>query len=80
MRVIPGYHVPVVQLHSVVCRSLASFGTWHIGTAGSLDTGNGCVPARRRARSCAGDRLPLTDSMRPAMPDTIGAEKLVPTL
>src|SRR5215469_1367520 len=76
----PAPQVAVVQLHSLVCKSVAPVGTWHIGTLGSLDTGNGCAPACKRVRSCAGVRLPLTASIKPAMPETMGAEKLVPTL
>jgi hypothetical protein len=77
----PAPHVDVVQLHSNPCTSPGPAGTWHIGTVGSLDTGNGVVaPSMRRARICAGLRLPLTEDMRPAIAATIGAEKLVPTL
>ena len=49
--------------------------TWHCGTPVA---GNGRAASRRRAINCARRRLPLTDCMRPAMPATCGAEKLVP--
>src|SRR5215469_16872772 len=75
----PAPQVAVVQLHSLVCRSFASAGTWHIGTLASPDTGNGWVPLCNRASSRAGVRLPLTASISPAIPETMGAEKLVPT-
>ena len=52
-----------------------------MGTVGSAETGNGVVaPSFSRASNCAALRLPLTDAINPAMPETIGEEKLVPTL
>ena len=78
---IPAPQVLVVQLHSLVCKSFCRAGIRHIGTAGSADTGNGVVaPSRKRAISCSEPRLPFAPAMSPAMPATIGAEKLVPTL
>ncbi len=76
----PAPQVAVVQLHSMSWElSLAELGTWHIGAA--LLTGKGLLaPCCRRAISCAGLRFALTDSISPAMPETIGAEKLVPRL
>ena len=77
----PAPQVVVVQLHSLVCRSDELAGTWHIGTVLSVDTGNGVVaPSCSRARISAGVRLPLTDSISPAVPATRGVAKLVPTL
>ena len=76
----PAPQVLPVQLHSPVCRSSGPVGTWQFGTVGSLDTGNGWVPACRRPMSCDGVRLPFTASINPAIPETSGAEKLVPTL
>ena len=40
--------------------------------------GNAVALDSRRFTSSAGVRLPFTERMRPAMPDTMGAEKLVP--
>src|SRR6516164_5108919 len=74
----PAPQVWVVQLHSFVCRSFGPLGTWHIGAVS--ETGKGWVADCRRAMSCSAVRLPLTASISPAMPETIGAEKLVPTL
>ena len=77
----PAPHTLVVQLHSRVCRSLGLAGIWQASTVLSLETGNGVVaPACSRAMSCPEVRLPFTASIRPAMPETMGAEKLVPTL
>ena len=42
--------------------------------------GKGVALDSSRATSCFGVRFPLTARMRPAMPDTMGAEKLVPRL
>jgi hypothetical protein len=76
----PAPQVEVVQLHSMSWESsLEEAGIWHWGAA--LLTGNGFVaPCCRRAISCAGLRFALTESISPAMPETIGAEKLVPRL
>src|SRR5437868_1685358 len=76
----PAPQVVVVQLHSAVCRSVLLAGTWQFGTAVSLETGNVLAPSFSRAMSCAGFRLAFTLVIRPAMPATIGAEKLVPRL
>src|SRR5688572_6968822 len=43
-------------------------------------TGKGRAPSRRRASNWWVDKLALRDSINAAMPDTIGAEKLVPRL
>jgi len=40
--------------------------------------GNEAALDSRRATNCAGVRLALTDRISEAMPETIGAEKLVP--
>ena len=40
----PAPQVAVVQLHSLVCRSVALAGTWHMGTLGSLETGKCVAP------------------------------------
>src|SRR5215213_1889810 len=54
-------------------------GTWQSGMVGSIDFGKGFVaPSCRRAMSCEDPRLPFLASMSAAMPDTMGAEKLVP--
>jgi len=77
----PTPQVCVVQLQAAVCRSVELAGTWHIGTVVSLDTGNGCcAPSCSRAAISEGSRLPLTDSISPAIPETRGVAKLVPTL
>src|SRR5437868_2257600 len=78
--VIPAPQVCVVQLHSAVCRSVAPEGTWQLGIAGSAETGKGFAPSLSRAMSCAAVKLLLTLAMSAAMPDTMGAEKLVPRL
>ena len=79
---IPAPQVCVVQMHSEVCISDELAGTWQVGGAGVVVEVVGKVFADsfRRAINCAPLRLPLTDLMRPAMPATIGAEKLVPRL
>ncbi len=51
----------------------------HTGRA-PVFVGKGVALDSRRATNCFGVRLPLTARMRPAMPDTMGAEKLVPRL
>src|SRR4051812_10869522 len=77
----PAPQAAVVQIHSSLCMSDAPVGTWHTGTfALSLVVGYGLAPSFRRAMSCVDFRLPLTASINPAMPETMGAEKLVPTL
>ena len=78
---IPAPQVSVVHTHSDAWMSLVLVGTRQVGIAGSVDSGKGRVaPSCSRASNCAGESRPLTDAMRPAMPETIGAEKLVPTL
>src|ERR1700733_7379663 len=42
--------------------------------------GNAVAVASMRAAICAGVKLPLTERIRAAMPDTMGAAKLVPRL
>src|SRR4051812_22541306 len=42
--------------------------------------GKGLAPSRNRPSSCAVERLLLRESINAAMPDTMGAEKLVPRL
>jgi hypothetical protein len=76
---IPAPQVVVVQLHSTVCRSVVLDGIRHAGIVASDEVGNGVAPSCRRAMSWLDFRLPFTESMSPAMPDTIGAAKLVPT-
>jgi len=43
----------------------------------SLETGNVLAPSFRRAMSCAGCRFAFTLVISPAMPATMGDEKLV---
>ena len=50
-----------------------------VGTP-AAPAGNGVAAACMRTMICAGVRLLFTDFMSAAMPDTIGAEKLVPRL
>src|SRR3954470_362260 len=76
---IPAPQVLVVHEHSVFCTSFCAAGTWHCRTVESVDTGNGFVaPSLSRASKSAEPRLLLTDAMSPTIPETIGAEKLVP--
>ncbi len=78
---IPAPQVSVVHTHSETCTSPDPVGTWHTGTVGSLEVGNGFLaPSLRREISCVVDSRPFAASISPEMPDTIGAEKLVPTL
>src|SRR5690242_18408813 len=77
---IPAPQVCLVQLHSVVCRSEDPVGTWQLGMVVSEETGKVAAPSLRRAMSCGAVRLLLTLTMSAAIPDTIGAEKLVPRL
>src|SRR5882724_8131067 len=77
---IPAPQVLVVQLHSTFCTSAALAGTLQFSTVVSLETGNVLAPSFRRAMSCEGRRFPFTLVISPAMPATIGAEKLVPRL
>ncbi len=51
-----------------------------MGTAGSEETGKGAAPSLKRAMSCGAVRLLLALTMRAAIPETMGAEKLVPRL
>jgi hypothetical protein len=57
-------------------------GTWQAWIVGSSDTvvGNGRAPSRSRASNCSVDKFAFLDSINAAMPETIGAEKLVPRL
>src|ERR1700722_5797546 len=72
----PVPHSPVAgQEHSSVPVTEAG----QTGSARVL-TGKGVALDSSRATSCCGVRFPLTACMRPAMPDTMGAEKLVPRL
>ena len=61
------------QAHSPLFGSLVG----QVGTPAAPD-GNTVVLDFRRAFSWAGVRLPLTERIRPAIPETMGAEKLVP--
>ena len=78
----PAPQVLVVHRHCASWISLSLAGTWQIGTPGSSATevGNGRVPSRRRVSSWAVERLALRDNINAAMPETMGAEKLVPRL
>ena len=51
-----------------------------VGTPAGIaaPVGKGVALAARRAANCAGVRLLLTERISAAMPETIGAEKLVP--
>jgi hypothetical protein len=51
-----------------------------LGIVASEETGKVFAPSFRRAMSCGAVRLLLALTMSAAMPDTIGAEKLVPRL
>src|ERR1700749_2204715 len=77
---IPAPQVCLVQLHSLVCRSEEPDGTWQLGIVVSDETGNVTEPSFRRAINCGAVRLLLALTMSAAIPDTIGAEKLVPRL
>lgn len=48
--------------------------------ASATVVGNARAPSRRRASICAVDRLAFRDSISAVIPETIGAEKLVPRL
>ncbi len=77
----PAPQVCVVHTHSDAWMSDELAGTRHTGTDGSVDSGNGRVaPSCRRASNCTGVSRPFTAAISPAMPETIGAAKLVPTL
>ncbi len=67
-------------MHSEFCGVVTVLGFLHVGGVGvvSLVVGKGLDPSFSRAMSCELFRLPFTESINPAMPDTIGAEKLVP--
>src|SRR5215469_12135412 len=73
-----------VQMHSDCCRSLAFAGTWHIGgwaaTASRDVCGKGVEPSLRRAISWQELSLVFAALISAAMPETTGAEKLVPML
>jgi len=72
-----------VQMHSACCRSLEPVGTWHTGGAIAAPTelcGYGNAPSFRRARIWHEFRFALAEAMSAAMPETTGAEKLVPRL
>ena len=60
-------------------RVRAAQGTRQVGTVALPTTGNGVAVACRRSIS-PGARLPFTEAINAATPDTIGAAKLVPTL
>ncbi len=77
----PAPQTLVVQMHSAPWMSASLAGVWHtVVMPVSLVVGNGVALACMRLISCADLRLPFTASINPATPETIGAEKLVPTL
>lgn len=63
--------------------SFTPVGSWHIGGCGDSPAevcGNGVELCSSSVVSWLGVKLPLTDSIKAAIPDTMGAEKLVPRL
>ena len=78
----PAPQVLVVQRHCTTWKSSSFTGTWQVGMFGSsaIVVGKGRAPSRRRASICAVERFALRESMSAAIPETIGAEKLVPRL
>ena len=77
----PAPQVEVVQLHSDSCGSSSASGIRQVGTFGiGGEAGKGIAVACSAPRAVRAPRLPLTENMSAATPDTIGAAKLVPTL
>ena len=68
----PAPHVPVVQAHSTLELEPATH------CAKPEGCGNGVALPLMRAISCGGVRLAFTERISAAMPETMGAEKLVP--
>src|SRR5262245_25080880 len=77
---IPAPHVrpSLVQMHWPPAVVLGQSGG--CGETSSDVCGNAIALALMRSLIFAGLKLPFTDAISAAMPDTIGAEKLVPTL
>jgi hypothetical protein len=71
---IPAPQVVVVQAHSTFDEVLLE----HTGVP--VGCGYGLALASIRAISCAGVRFPFTERINAAIPETMGAEKLVPKL
>ena len=72
-----------VQMHSAFCTSVELAGTWQdgggVGFVLSMEVcGKGWLPSCSRAMSSLDLRLLFTANISAAIPDTIGAEKLVP--
>ena len=77
----PAPQVVVVQAHSTLEVEPAVHSARGGVAGGKADSGGkGVALALMRAINCAGVRLALADSMSAAMPETMGAEKLVPRL
>lgn len=78
----PAPQVAVVHRHCASWKSWLLAGTWQTGTAGSsaTDVGKGRADSRRRSSSWRVDRFALRDNINAAIPETMGAEKLVPRL
>lgn len=74
----PAPHSEVVQLHSasLVATGVVPVGVTHAGTP--VGCGNGVAVAFKRARMVSGVKLGFAPSINAIVPDTIGAEKLVP--
>src|ERR1700722_484212 len=73
--IMPAPHWPATQEHSLLVGST-------LGQTGRLALfgGNGLALDSMRAMSCAGVRFAFTARINAAIPDTMGAEKLVPRL
>lgn len=78
----PAPQVAVVHRHCDSWKSWLLAGTWQTGTAGSsaTDVGKGRADSRRRSSIWRVDRFALRDNINAAIPETMGAEKLVPRL
>src|SRR5690349_392724 len=78
----PAPQTEVVQMHCASWMSPEFWGMWQVGTVGSSGTevGKGRAPSFNRSWICRVDRFALRDSISAVMPETIGAEKLVPRL
>src|SRR5688572_22877480 len=78
----PAPQVSVVHRHCSSWKSWAFTGTWQAWMVGASLTvvGKARAPSRNLASSCSVDRLWFLESISAAMPETMGAEKLVPRL
>src|SRR5688572_15216428 len=78
----PAPQTSLVQRHCSVWMSLVSMGVWQVRMFWASETtvGNGRAPSRRRASIWFVDKLLFRESISAAIPEMIGAEKLVPRL